>query len=293
MISVIMIFRDAERFMREALESVLTQTYTNWELLLVDDGSRDSSSIIAQEFARKHADRARYLQHEGHVNRGMSASRNLGIRHMRGAYLAFLDADDVWTPHKLSGQLSVFQSHPTAGMTYGRALIWSSWAGGKDYHCDLGVPGDQLVEPPGMLPVLLRNKAQTPMTGNVLIRRQVLDRVGGFEDSFRGMFEDQVFFAKVELVTPVYVSRACWLWYRQHPESCTATEGAAADYLELRKPFLRWFEQYIKAQGVPEDSPVWDALRREQWPQRHPRLHAVVEPLRSLLTRAVLFARGE
>src|SRR5205807_873118 len=82
------IFLNAERFLREAVESVFAQTYPHWELLLVDDGSTDRSGEIARRFAADRPDRVRYLEHPGHENRGMSASRNLGIRSARGELVA-------------------------------------------------------------------------------------------------------------------------------------------------------------------------------------------------------------
>src|SRR5262245_29749459 len=112
LVSVIMIFLDEKRFIREAIESVLAQTYQNWELLLIDDGSRDGSGEIAQGIAAEHPNRVRYLEHPGHQNRGMSASRNLGVRHAQGAYIAFLDADDIWVAKKLEQQVAILKSHP-------------------------------------------------------------------------------------------------------------------------------------------------------------------------------------
>src|SRR5438128_2284668 len=105
LVSTVMIFLNAERFMQEALDSVFAQTWERWELLLVDDGSTDDSREIAKRSAAEHPAKVRYLEHPGHENRGMSASRNLGIRHARGAFVAFLDADDVWLPAKLAEQI--------------------------------------------------------------------------------------------------------------------------------------------------------------------------------------------
>ncbi|HEX8089705.1 MAG TPA: glycosyltransferase family 2 protein, partial [Blastocatellia bacterium] len=96
LVSVIIIFLNAEEFIAEAIESVFDQTYSDWELLLVDDGSTDASAEIALRYAAGYRGRVRYLEHEGHQNRGMSASRNLGIASARGEFVAFLDADDVW-----------------------------------------------------------------------------------------------------------------------------------------------------------------------------------------------------
>ncbi len=95
LVSAIVIFFNAEQFLREAVDSVFAQTYDNWELLLVDDGSTDGSISIARSYADRHPERVDYLQHEHQGNRGRSTSRNLGISHARGQYVALLDADDV------------------------------------------------------------------------------------------------------------------------------------------------------------------------------------------------------
>src|SRR5215467_13265615 len=163
MVSAIIIFLNAEKFLSEAIDSVLGQTFHDWELLLVDDGSTDGGSAIARRYSQKYPVRVQYLEHPSHTNRGMSASRNLGIKHARGEYIAFLDADDVWLPHKLSEQVALLEAHPDVGMTYGHALIWSSWTGSReatDYKISLGVPGGTHELPPNLLPQLLRNKAQ-------------------------------------------------------------------------------------------------------------------------------------
>jgi glycosyltransferase involved in cell wall biosynthesis len=82
-VSVICIFLDEERFLREAIDSVVAQDFTDWELLLVDDGSRDASTGIARDYATAMPDKVRCLEHSDHANRGMSAARNLGLAHAR------------------------------------------------------------------------------------------------------------------------------------------------------------------------------------------------------------------
>src|ERR687886_2830749 len=83
LVSNIVIFLDAGRFIQEAIESVFAQTHDTWELLLVDDGSTDDSTQIALRYAERHPGKVRYLEHPGHQNRAMSASRNLGIERAR------------------------------------------------------------------------------------------------------------------------------------------------------------------------------------------------------------------
>src|SRR5689334_21837766 len=119
LVSIIIPFLNAERFIEDAIESVRAQSYDAWELLLVDDGSTDSSTRLAQRYAQQHPQKVRYLQHDRHQNRGLSASRNLGISEARGEFIAFLDADDVWLPHKLARQRAILDSQPEAAMVYG------------------------------------------------------------------------------------------------------------------------------------------------------------------------------
>ena len=101
LVSVVTIFFNGERFLADAIESVLAQRFDRWELLLVDDGSTDGSTAIARGYASAHPDRIRYLEHDQHANLGMSPSRNVGIRASSAPYVAFIDADDVWLPAKL------------------------------------------------------------------------------------------------------------------------------------------------------------------------------------------------
>ena len=83
-VSAIINFLNEERFLQEAIESVFAQSFNDWELLLVDDGSTDGSTGIARRYAEKNPGKVRYLIHEGRQNRGMSASRNLGVRNAVG-----------------------------------------------------------------------------------------------------------------------------------------------------------------------------------------------------------------
>src|SRR5947199_3338239 len=176
LVSVILIFFNAEEFIQEAIESVFAQTYKAWELLLVDDGSTDGSRTIAGRWAAKYRERIYHLEHAGHENRGMSASRNLGIAKARGDLIAFLDADDVWLPYKLERQVAELGSHPEAGTIYGPTQWWYSWSGSpedlqRDYIHELGVQPNALVRPPTLLARFLRREAISPCICSVLLHR--------------------------------------------------------------------------------------------------------------------------
>ena len=290
LISAIIIFLNEERFLDESIQSVFSQTYEHWELLLVDDGSTDKSTKIAKNYSAKFPQKVCYFEHEGHQNRGMSASRNLGIRRAKGDYIAFLDADDIWLSPKLGRQVEILMTWPEAAMVYGRTLIWNNWIGNSeepqhDYTLDLGVTPNNLIRPPTLYYFLLQNKVQTPTTCNVMIRRSVFDDIGLFEEEFKGMYEDQAFFAKVHLKAPVFVADECWAKYRQHPDSCSFTSEMQSDYYRGRMPFLTWLAEYLSKQGLTKDSEVWQALQRELWVCQHPRLGRWLSSIRQFYNK--------
>ncbi|MHC5025059.1 MAG: glycosyltransferase family 2 protein, partial [Planctomycetota bacterium] len=118
-VSIVMIVLNGERFLEDALRSVVAQTTDDWEIVIVDDGSTDGTAAIAGRYVSEDGDRFRLAHHEGHVNRGMSASRNLGIRLGRGDYVTFLDHDDAMLPGKLEAQAGLLDAHPEVGAVTG------------------------------------------------------------------------------------------------------------------------------------------------------------------------------
>lgn len=288
LVSVIIPFLDAERFLPEAIESVFAQTYDAWELLLVDDGSTDGSTEIARGYGRRHPDRVRYLEHEGHANRGASVSRNLGFRHAKGAYIAFLDADDVWLPHKLEQQVAILEAHRCVGMVFGRTQLWFSWTGGaeergRDQVGELGMPADTIIEPPSLfMPSFCSQTAVIPNPNSLLIRRDVIDQVGGFAEHPRNdMYEDQTLYAKVILTAPVIASNECWDRYRQHPGSVTTIGSREGQDVSARIAFLDWLIGYLGSRGLA-GTDLWRSVRRERWWYGHPAFRTWRERARRL-----------
>ncbi len=229
LVSIIIPFYNAERFIQETIDSVFAQTYENWELLFVDDGSTDASTAIARRCAEQYPERVRYLEHNEHQNRGACASRNLGVRNAKGEYVALLDADDVWLTHKLEQQVAILDSQPEAGMVFGASQYWSSWTGksedvNKDYVPQYGVELNTLFRPPALLTLLYPlGSGSAPCPSDLLLRRELVERIGGFEEAFQGprqLYEDQAFLAKIYLAAPVFVADQCWDKYRIHPNSC-------------------------------------------------------------------------
>lgn len=275
-VSVVTIFLNGATYIEEAIDSVIAQTMTEWELLLVDDGSTDASTRIAQDYAARYPGKIRYLEHPGHVNRGMSASRNLGIRNARAPLLAFIDADDVWLPGKLAGQVAILDSHPDVGMVCGSVTYWRSWTGGADRLVRTGPVQDRIVSPPETLGRMYPfGRANAPCPSDLMVRTSVAAAVGYFEEHFTGQrqaFEDQGFLSKVYMEAPVWFASDNWLKYREHPESCLISVKRAGKYDEMKLYFLSWFEKYLKTR--PNADPgAWKALNRAMWRFRHPALY--------------------
>lgn len=178
-VTVITIFLDEERYLAEAVESVLAQDFTDFELLLVDDGSTDGSTGIARAFAARDP-RVRYLEHPGHANRGMSASRNLGLSHARGEFIAFIDGDDRWRPEKLREQVELLDAMPEADVIGGSVNYWGSHRGERDKLVRTGHVQEQLIRPPGAtLGMYPLGKADAPSMSDLMFRRECIDDVGG------------------------------------------------------------------------------------------------------------------
>lgn len=282
LVSVIIPFLNAEKYFREAIESVLAQTYTEWELILVDDGSTDGSTQIALDYKNRYEGRVIYTEHEGHLNKGISASRNLGFRSARGNYIAMLDADDAWTKYKLGQQMEIFQTYPDAGMVSGNTKYWYSWTGNPNdlsldrYMHDNMNSGtsvlNTLVAPPLLLTLTLNGQIDPISMSNIMLKRETIENAGGFEDAFTSMHEDQAFLAKVYLSSPVFVSASCWDFYRQHRESCHQVAEKKGKQESAELFYLEWLENYLKKKDIA-DPGVRDALNNRLWNFRNPALN--------------------
>ncbi len=268
-VSVVTPFLDAERYLEQAIASVVAQTLADWELLLVDDGSRDRSLAIAEAAARSDP-RIRLITASASAARGAAAARNRGIAAASSDLIAFLDADDLYQPEKLAVDVEVLDAQPRAAMVYGPTEWWRDepkpfrWI--EAMHRESG----RLHVPPVLLNrAILANAWRVPCTCSVTIRRDAILAVGGFEESFR-LYEDQTLWAKLFLAYPVYVQGRCLARYRQHPGSTSArTTGPGADSPReahrSRARFLEWLAAYIERQGF-DDRSTRSAMRLARAP---------------------------
>ncbi len=275
LVSVVMIFWDERIYLDEAVRSVLSQSHPV-ELLLCDDGSTDGSTAIARDWAAREPHRIRYLAHPGGAHCGMSATRNLGIRAARGQYVAFLDADDIWEEDHISSQVGLLRRTPEADLVCGSALEWHSWSptpDGEDTWTPLPWPSGTVVPPPRMLSATLHRGAYRTPTCSLLVRRTLLADVGGAEDSFGGMFEDQALLAKLHLSGATVISGSRSARYRRHAESSTARsmrKGAYDPYHPNRshEGYLRWLRDFAPTVDTGADRELQQALDMALAPYR-------------------------
>lgn len=210
-ISVIIPVYNRERYIKQALDSVLAQTYANFEVIAIDDGSSDSSLAILNEYQRLHPDKIRVLVQK---NAGPSVARNNGIMAARGEYIAFLDSDDYWAANKLEKQLALFEKHSNVAFVYsGYSLIDEM---GNVFEERRPEPDFQ-----GNIHDKLWLEANIISGGTLLVQREKLMRIGLFDIDLRGA-ENLDLRLRLSAHGDVYFAEDLLYFYRIHRESLTA-----------------------------------------------------------------------
>ena len=270
LVSIIIIFYNSERFLEEAIHSVINQIFNNWELLLVDDGSSDNSTAIAKTFVNQYKSKIKYLDHLNHQNKGAAASRNLGIHYAKGQFIAFLDSDDIWLPEKLHEQVNIMHRFPEVDMIYGCIQRWYSWMGNdsdtrKDFTDTRITEKNRPINPPELF---FRNypfgEDLSPAPSEILIKKSLLLKVNGFEESFTKelqLFEDIAFLAKVYLIATSFASDKTWIKYRIHEDSCCSQSVKNKTYLSVRQFYIKWLIHYLDKINV-NDMKIRRIVRR-------------------------------
>jgi glycosyltransferase involved in cell wall biosynthesis len=249
---------NAARFLSETVASIQAQTYTAWELIIVDDGSSDNTAQLATDLACKDP----RIQVHRQPRAGVSSARNFGMSLAKSPYVAFLDADDVWTPRALELLITTLESNPQFPAVYGlsgyvddagQALSGGkleTWIRGRlriEGRYRREVPVD---EPTTFDMLAVRNYIAI---GAIVVRREVVEKLGGFHAELSGM-EDWHLWLRLSRVAPIGFVNEMVLNYRRHDRNVTLnakkmTEQqfrAAADLYETlnltdseRKLFLR------------------------------------------------------
>lgn len=224
-ISIIMPCYNAAAYLPQSMGSVLSQTFVNWELIAVDDGSSDGTLAWLQ------AQTDPRLRVYAQANQGVSAARNAGLRLARGKYVAFLDADDTWAPAFLEKLLAALESRPEA------VLAYSGWQ-------NLGLPGER--GEPYVPPDYEHNEkcasflAACPWPIHAaLTRSDAVRTAGGFDRRYKNA-EDYALWLNIAALSPVVRVPEVLAFYHHHStmQASRNRERAAIDNLDVQLRFL-------------------------------------------------------
>lgn len=207
---------NSSKHIEASATSVIQQTFTKWELIIIDDGSTDSSWMIIQRL-KKHDHRIRSYRQE---NSGVSAARNKGIFRARGEYIAFLDSDDTWHPEFLETMLSALEDRPCAGLAY------CGWQ-------NIGLTGNR--SNPFIPPIyeginkleLLLGGCRWPIHA-VLIRSSIIISSGGFDENFQHSEDYDLWLRTATENKIIRVSKVLAYYHHHEGERISSNRGIIA-----------------------------------------------------------------
>ncbi|AFY92664.1 glycosyltransferase family 2 protein [Chamaesiphon minutus] len=225
-VSVVIPAYNALTYLPKTLDSVLQQTYTNFEVLIVNDGSTDE---IAAWFTTVKDDRVRLISQ---ANQGLPGARNTGITAAKGAYIAFLDADDLWAPTKLEKQVQCLDAKPEVGLVYAWTLLIDRHGNSTRTVTAAQVEGNVWEK------LLLGDVVGSGSAA--MVRRSCFDRVGLFDPELTSI-EDCDMWVRIAADYPFAVIKEVLVYYRQHPTSMSRDYDKMAQNsrLKIEKKFDR------------------------------------------------------
>jgi len=237
-ISVIIPTYNRDRFIKEAIDSVLIQDFQDYEIIVIDDGSTDNTKEIVKSLKNK---KIRYFFQK---NQGRSKARNRAIKLARGQYLAFLDSDDVFLPGKLTKQVKCLDEHPKIGMVYASALTMDE--NGRKLRKKYRATSSGLIykEVAFTIPLLI-------ILPTVMVRKGIIDRMGGFDERMHS-FEDVDLWRRLSKKFPVMAISKPLCTVRSHVDI-------------LREPpqqLLKTIDYYVKKIFSQEKELDWFYKRR-------------------------------
>ena len=228
-ISVIIPTYNRGQYITQALESVLNQTFHDYEIIVIDDGSTDNTQEILKKFEGKIIS----LRQD---NQGISNTRNRGINESHGAYITFLDSDDFWAPDKLEEQVKILDAYPKVGIVYARMPIINE-RGEKIGMKPAGVSGKNFKE-------LLEVWGDIP-TSTVMTRRDCFEKAGLFESPLEPM-EDIDMWIRIARFYDLYeIENKVLAYYRRHEEQITSKKTRV--YNGLLRIYTKIYDNYPEA----------------------------------------------
>ncbi|MEO0344815.1 MAG: glycosyltransferase [Pseudomonadota bacterium] len=206
-VSVVIPCYNRGEYIAATVDSVLAQTFSDLELICVDDGSTDETRAVLEGYGA----RITLLEHEGGVNKGQSASINLGLAHARGELIAILDSDDLWHAEKLSEQVAFLDANPEIGLVYanGEAVDAS-----ERHLYDIYKAGHT----PPTSPSELLLDCSIALPSNSLVRANMYAAAGDFREDLRAAQDHDMLVRLTEHSKVGYINRRLWK-YRRHGDS--------------------------------------------------------------------------
>jgi len=227
LVSVVIPVFNGERFLRNAVESVLAQKYSPLEIIMIDDGSTDGTADVARSLPET----VRYLHQ---TNQGPAAARNRGIERAQGSLIAFADADDLWPEDKLALQLPYLMRDPAAEIVMGLIQqVLLSETGAENF-----------AEP-----------AFSVNLGSAIIRKSVFERVGLFDETMRYSEDVDWFMRAREGGAAIVTIDAVTLLYRQHDQNMT--RGKSTSELNVLKALKRSLDRRRESTGFASALPTF------------------------------------
>ncbi len=241
-VSVILPAYNAAAHLPDAIDSVLRQTFADFELIVVDDGSHDDTAAVARRYPQ-----VRYVHQ---ANAGVSAARNLGASMARGRFLAFLDADDCWRPAKLAVQHAAMAAQRDVLLSRTGFLEAERDHGGQEATGEVRL--HETLAPSFLCPYF--------STSTVMVRRDAFERVGGFDTTLR-VAEDVDLYLRVLAVSPKVLHLTDRLVFkRQVPGSLG--DDSVEGYRQLRLVYERFLVDHPHVQAQLGAGVVNQALRQ-------------------------------
>lgn len=241
---------NAARFLPAAIESVMAQTFTDWRIVLVDDGSTDFTSEIAARYGRQLGDRMTVVTQK---NAGLPAARNAALRIATAEYLAILDADDVWLPCRLQESLDSLTTHPNAGLSYGLIARMDEEGGVLETFS-----GNPTFAEGGIAPYIYMRKVELPCP-TITLRREVLAKVGLFDETMLATEDRDMWLRVAQCYDVAFVPKVI-SYYRMSANSMSA------DMDRMMRAQFRFIDKHF---GTPGCGRIARRIGRARvWKQR-------------------------
>lgn len=258
MFSVIIPVYNGEKFIDTAIHSVLAQTFSDWELIIVNDGSSDNTLQVLEKYAP--CDKISVINQE---NQGVSAARNNGIANAKGSHIVFLDADDVWYPNHLAVMHRLITKYPTAGL-YGTFTKAELVNGDEITECEFFKNRDTDVFLEDFFAEYHKDKSAKMFTViTTCISKVALTKTGGFPVGCK-IGEDLELSLRVAAYFPVVLSKTVTAVYKKENSSATKDRSFDADW-----GFFDTVEELYQDNEIPEDKKEnikkvmqWFSMRR-------------------------------